>query len=269
MRATRVRADVLIEDLWAGPAGRNTLQSKVSQLRRALGGRELVEGTQDGYRLAVETAAVDATRATDLAARAAEARGAGETAASLDHAREGLSLFRGEVLPDAGDWAAAHRTRLEEVRMGLVEAAMAARVDLGAGGEVVGELESLVEKYPLREGLWASLVTALYRSGRQADALAAYGRVRRMLVDELGIEPGSALRVPRAAGAAAERGPRAGLRAGHGRSGQPPGCGRRTRGTCRRRGGRDRGSRRAPTGDRGRFRRRGQDPARPRGRSSS
>ena len=87
-----------------------------------------------------------------------------------------------------------HRTRLEEVRLGLVEDAMAARVDLGAGGEVVGELESLVEKHPLREGLWASLVTALYRSGRQADALAAYARVRRLLVDELGIEPGSALR---------------------------------------------------------------------------
>ncbi len=71
---------------------------------------------------------------------------------------------------------------------------MAARVELGAGGELVGELESLVEQHPLREGLWASLVTALYRAGRQADALAAYARVRRLLVDELGIEPGAALR---------------------------------------------------------------------------
>ena len=71
---------------------------------------------------------------------------------------------------------------------------MAARVELGAGGEVVGELEALVEQYPLREGLWASLITALYRAGRQADALAAYARVRRLLVDELGIEPGPALR---------------------------------------------------------------------------
>ena len=190
----RVRADVLIEDLWAGPAGRNTLQSKVSQLRRALGDRELVEGTQDGYRLAVETAAVDASRATDLAARAAEARGAVTPPPRWTTRARGLSLFRGEVLPTPVTGRPPHRTRLEEVRMGLVEAAMAARVDLGAGGDVVGELESLVEKYPLREGLWASLVTALYRSGRQADALAAYARVRRMLVDELGIEPGSALR---------------------------------------------------------------------------
>ena len=71
---------------------------------------------------------------------------------------------------------------------------MAARVELGAGGEVVGELEALVERHPLREGLWASLITALYRAGRQADALAAYARVRRLLVDELGIEPGPELR---------------------------------------------------------------------------
>jgi predicted ATPase/DNA-binding SARP family transcriptional activator len=191
---TSVRADALIEDLWAGPAGRNTLQSKVSQLRRALGDRELVEGAGDGYRLMLETAAVDASRATELAALATEARGSGDPATSLEYAREGLALFRGEVLAEAGDWAAAHRTRLEEVRLGLVEDSMAARVELGAGGDVVGELESLVEKYPLREGLWASLVTALYRSGRQADALAAYARVRRLLVDELGIEPGTGLR---------------------------------------------------------------------------
>ena len=71
---------------------------------------------------------------------------------------------------------------------------MAARVELGAGGELVGELEALVEQHPLREGLWASLITALYRAGRQADALAAYARVRRLLVDELGIEPGAGLR---------------------------------------------------------------------------
>ena len=191
---TRVRADALIEDLWAGPTGRNTLQSKVSQLRRALGDRELVEGVGDGYRLTIEAAAVDASRATELAALAAEARGSGDPAVSLEHARAGLALFRGEVLAEAGDWAAGHRTRLEEVHLGLVEDAMAARVELGAGGDVVGELESLVERYPLREGLWASLVTALYRSGRQADALAAYARVRRVLVDELGIEPGTALR---------------------------------------------------------------------------
>ena len=71
---------------------------------------------------------------------------------------------------------------------------MAARVDLGSGGELVGELETLVAQHPLRERLWASLMTALYRSGRQADALAAYARLRRLLIDELGVEPGPDLR---------------------------------------------------------------------------
>ena len=191
---TRVRADALIEDLWAGPTGKNTLQSKVSQLRRALGDKDLVVGTGDGYLLAVDAGSVDAVRVTELAAQAADARGSDEAAVAVERAREGLALFRGEVLVDAGDWANAHRTRLEEVRLGLVEDVMAARVELGAGGELVAELESLVEKYPLREGLWASLVTALYRADRQADALAAYARVRRLLVEELGVEPGTALR---------------------------------------------------------------------------
>src|SRR4029079_8399949 len=109
-------------------------------------------------------------------------------------AEQGLALFRGEVLVDAGDWTNPHRAKLEEVRLGLVEDAMAARVELGAGAEVVAELEELVERHPLREGLWAALITALYRSGRQADALAAYGRVRKLLVDELGIDPGADLR---------------------------------------------------------------------------
>lgn len=191
---SHVRADVLIEDLWSTPTGRNTLQSKVSQLRRALGDRDLVVGTLDGYTLALDPAAVDAGRVVELAVQAAEARGAGDPAAALERTREGLALYRGEVLVDAGDWAAPHRTRLEEVQLGLVEDAMVARVELGAGSEVVGELESLVEQHPLREGLWTSLITALYRAGRQAEALAAYGRVRRALVDELGIEPGPALR---------------------------------------------------------------------------
>ena len=72
---------------------------------------------------------------------------------------------------------------------------MAARIDLGAGGEVVAELESLVAANPLRERLWAALMTALYRAGRQADALAAYSRVRRHLADTLGVEPSTELQV--------------------------------------------------------------------------
>ena len=190
----RVRTDVLIEDLWTDPTGRNTLQSKVSQLRRALGDREAVVGHRDGYSLSVEAEAVDALRAIELGAASAAARAAADPATALERAQPGLALFRGEVLVEAGDWAAAHRTRLEEVRLGLVEDALAARVDLGAGGEVVAELEGLVEQHPLREALWCLLILALYRSGRQADALAAYARVRRLLLDELGVDPGVELR---------------------------------------------------------------------------
>jgi predicted ATPase/DNA-binding SARP family transcriptional activator len=189
-----VRADALLEDLWVDPAARNTLQSKVSQLRRALGDKDLVMGSGDRYTLAVPGEAVDAFRVRQLAAASAAARSAGDLPGALASALDGLALFRGAVLVDAGDWANPHRNQFEEVRLGLVESAMAARVDLGAGGELVAELGSLVEEHPLREGLWVALITALYRAGRQADALAAYSRVRRLLANELGVDPGSELR---------------------------------------------------------------------------
>ncbi|HYO41146.1 MAG TPA: BTAD domain-containing putative transcriptional regulator [Nocardioidaceae bacterium] len=191
---SRVRVEALLEDLWPESTGRNTLQSKVSQLRRALGDKDLVVGEDDTYRLAVEPADVDAFRVVDLAGRASAARRAGDATAVLAEASEGLRLFRGEFLVQDGDWAMPHRVRLEELRLGLLEEVMAARVDLGSGGDLVGELETLVTTHPLRERLWGSLMTALYRGGRQADALAAYARLRRLLVTELGIEPGPDLR---------------------------------------------------------------------------
>ncbi len=194
-----VHTDRLIEDLW-GPAaagtGKNTLQSKISQLRRALAEPGLVVAAGGGYTLRVAERCVDALHVLRVGATTAAERRSGDAAAALDAATEGLSLFRGEVLVDAGDgdWLRPHRTRLEEVRLALVEDQLAARVDLGAGAEVIAELEWLVDQHPLREGLWSSLITALYRTGRQADALAAYRRVRSVLVEELGIEPGAGLR---------------------------------------------------------------------------
>ena len=193
-----VRADRLIDDLWGERRrhGPNTLQSKVSQLRRALDDPDLITSGNGGYTLHVDESGVDALQVLALAASSSAARRSGDAAAAVDIAGEGLALFRGEVLLDAGDgeWLDAHRVRLAEVRLGLVEDLLAARVDLGAGGEVIGELEGLVDRHPLREGLWVSLITALYRTGRQADALAAYLRVRTALVDELGVEPGPELR---------------------------------------------------------------------------
>ena len=121
-----------------------------------------------------------AGRAASAQARAGRAR-----AAAPSRPPTVLALSAGDVLAGAGDgdWAVAHRSRLEEVRSALLEDLLAARVELGGGGDVVGELEALVVEHPLREGLWALLITALYRAGRQADALAAYARVRTALVE--------------------------------------------------------------------------------------
>ncbi|HEY5856661.1 MAG TPA: BTAD domain-containing putative transcriptional regulator [Aldersonia sp.] len=194
---TPVSADRLIEDLWRTDAidvDRNTLQSKVSQLRRALGDPALLARGARGYTLVIDPDCVDAARAIRLAAQADEHHRSGNATAALAVADDGLALFRGEILAGDGDWLVPHRTRLEEVRCGLLEVRAAARVGLGAGSEVIADLEVLVAEHPLREGLWHTLVTALYRTGRQAEALAACARVRALLRDELGLEPGPELR---------------------------------------------------------------------------
>lgn len=187
-----VRVEVLLDDLWSEPTARNTLQSKVSMLRRALG-RDLIRASDDGYLLDLPPDAVDATVATRLAQQSTAARHSGELARCLDQAGEGLRWFRGEPLVDAGLWAAPYRSRLNEVRLQLMEDLVAARVGLGAGSELVGELQDLTRSYPLREGFWAALIIALYRAGRQAEALTAYQQVRRLLIDKLGVEPGPEL----------------------------------------------------------------------------
>ena len=188
-----VRVDVLIDDLWGVPTGRNTLQAKVSQLRRSLAEPDVVRALDGAYLLDLEPDAVDAERAVRLADAAERAQLARDAATALDRAREGVALFRGDLLPLAGSWATAHRTRLDETRWSLIETMVAARVDLGAGAELVAELEALIAQQPLREGLWRALIIALYRSGRQSDALAAYRRIRERLADELGLEPGRQL----------------------------------------------------------------------------
>ena len=190
-----VRTERLIEDLWADEAvgtARNTLQTKVSRLRRALGDGALVTGTNAGYTLHVEPSAVDALEVLRLAEQASAFRSAGDASAALETCAAALAMFRGEILSGAGEgeWLIPYRARLEEVRLGLIEDQLAARLDLGASRDVIGELEALVNVHPLREGLWALLMVALYRDGRQADALATYKRVRTSLSDELGLDPG-------------------------------------------------------------------------------
>jgi len=192
-----VRAERLVEDLWPGEVGTrpNTLQAKVSQLRRALGDPAALTGGTAGYTLALEADQVDALRVLRLADDASAQLANGDAAAAMRTCRAALHLFGPEVLPAAGtaEWVLPHRVRLEEVRLRLAEDGLAARLALGAAGEVIGELESLVAVHPLRERLWSLLITALYRSGRQSDALAAYRRVTRLLADELGVDPGPEL----------------------------------------------------------------------------
>ncbi|ODV02304.1 MAG: hypothetical protein ABT15_25855 [Pseudonocardia sp. SCN 73-27] len=192
---TRVRTDRLLDELWPDdPAARpNTLQAKASQLRRALGDPGLLVGDADGYTLAVPSESVDAAVAVTRAEEGSALLAAGDVRAAAAACADGLALFGTEVLPGAGDWAAPHRARLEETRLRLAEDGAAARLELGQAGELVGELEGLVAAHPLRERLWTLLVTALYRAGRQSDALAAHRRVTALLAEELGVDPGPEL----------------------------------------------------------------------------
>jgi len=113
---------------------------------------------------------------------------------------EGLGWWRGEPLAGApGPWAETQRRRLGELRVRALEQAAALDLDLGRPGEVVAQVTQLVSEYPLRENLHALLMLALYRSGRQAEALAAYSAVHRLLLDEVGTGPGRALRELQAA----------------------------------------------------------------------
>src|SRR4051794_37536731 len=189
---TPVRADRLLDDLWAGtPTNRNTLQQKVARLRRSLGDSSLLASGDDGYRLAIEPDAVDAHRVLRAVEAATRLFDEGDWPAAASASAAALALVREDVLPSAGDWAAPQRARLEEARMQLMETRFAARLRLGE--DVIGELDAAVATAPYREELWELLITALYREGRQAEALAAYQRVRARLADELGLEPGPRL----------------------------------------------------------------------------
>ncbi|HWI00697.1 MAG TPA: BTAD domain-containing putative transcriptional regulator, partial [Propionibacteriaceae bacterium] len=189
-----VRADRLIDELWAADAlstRRNTLQSKVAMLRRALGEPDLIVNSDGGYALVVEPSEVDALAAMARVAAASRLLDAGDDRAAAELSASTLGLFRGEVLQAAGDgdWVDPHKARLEETRTKLLEIHFSARLRLGDAGNVIGELEAAVAAHPFHEGLWELLITALYRAGRQADALATYQRIRNQLADELGLDP--------------------------------------------------------------------------------
>ncbi|WP_103959161.1 BTAD domain-containing putative transcriptional regulator [Nonomuraea solani] len=190
-----VSADRLIEDLWGGRPPANALAAlrvKVSQLRRVLGGRELVVYQAPGYVLRVAPESVDAHLFEALLGRAQGSDDPGARAALL---REALGLWRGGAYAEFADepFARAAVARLDEQRLVAAEELADARLGLGEHGLVAAELAELVAGHPLRERLRALYVRALYRSGRQSEALAAYGDLRRRLAEELGLDPGPEL----------------------------------------------------------------------------
>lgn len=193
-----VTRDRLIDSLWGEqpPAGaRNTLQVYVSSLRRALG-RSAIETTPTGYRLCLEPDALDAERFEHLLRSGREALAAGNHAAAADTLAGALRLWRGPALVDFryDGFAETEAGRLEELRVVCLEERIEAGLQLGQHAELVGELEALVSEQPLRERVRRQLILALYRSGRQSEALAQYQATRRMLVDEFGLEPSPVLR---------------------------------------------------------------------------
>ena len=191
-----VSADRLIEELWAGEvpdSGRAALQVRVSQLRKALGGDGARIATRaPGYLLRVDRNELDLHAFEHLVSEAGGAEPA-DAAATL---REALGLWRGPPLDDLSHESFAQPAirRLEEMRLAAFEKRIEADLELGRQAELIGELQTLEQEYPLREHLHAQLMLALYRCGRQADALAAYQHARRVLVEQLAIEPSAPLR---------------------------------------------------------------------------
>jgi class 3 adenylate cyclase/predicted ATPase len=198
-----VSIDRLVEDLWPGTppeTAAHAVQVYVSQLRKTLGPGTIVTRAP-GYVLELDPERVDLHRFLHLVERGREelqAENPGEAAATL---RDALALWLGPALADFAyePFAQTEIARLEELRTVALEERIEADLALGRHTELVSELEAAVETQPLRERPRAQLMLALYRSGRQADALAAYREARETLVEELGIEPGPELKALEAA----------------------------------------------------------------------
>ena len=197
-RGQPVSAGRLIDLLWddrqaANPA--NALQTQIGQLRRTLGPAAILT-TDAGYALAVGPGEVDVVRFEQLVATGRRLAADGELAAASATLGEALRLRRGEPLAEFtnASFFDAERARLNELTLVAIESRAGADLGLGHYGELAGELEALCQEQPLRERLWELLILALYRSGRQAEALRAYTEIRDRLVGELGIDPGPALR---------------------------------------------------------------------------
>ena len=199
-----VPIDALADGIWEGrppDSATGTIRTYVSHLRRVVeagpagGNGHVLLTTPPGYRLRVEPGQLDSDEFERLLERARRARADGAPELALGHLNQALGLWRGPALADFATESFAHAeaARLDGRRLAAVEERIEAQLALGLHAELVAELEQRAADHPLRERLWGQLMLALYRSGRQAEALGAYQRTRAMLAEELGIDPGPAL----------------------------------------------------------------------------
>ena len=196
-RSEPVGAERLIDLLWGdepptNPA--NALQAQISVLRRTLGA-ERVRTVGAAYALALDPSAYDVARFEELAAAGRAAAERGDNAAAAQQLRDALALWRGDALAEFTyeDWARTEITRLEELRAAAMDARIDAELALGRDADLIADIEASLAADRLHEHRWAQLMIALYRSGRQGDALRAYADARTTLVDELGVDPGPEL----------------------------------------------------------------------------
>ena len=198
VRRGEVARDVLIDALWGEhpPKGaRNTLQVYASRVRRALG-PAVLETTGFGYRLRLDHKAVDAEQFEHLYELGREQLASDDPEVAAVSLTEALALWRGPALADFhyDAFAQTEAGRLNELRLACLEERIEADLQLGRHAVLIGELEGLIIEHPLRERLRGQLILALYRAGRQSEALAQYQATRKMLADELGLEPSPELR---------------------------------------------------------------------------
>jgi DNA-binding SARP family transcriptional activator len=199
-----VSSERLVSALWgedppdSAPA---MLHVRISEVRNALRGAGLdrnagIATEHSGYRLEVGVDALDSRRFERLAAEGRQALARGDNVSVSAKLRQALALWRGPPLVEVADelFARAEIARLEALRLQALEDRLEADLALGRHGDVVAELEVLVAEHPLRERFWCKLMLAQYRGGRQGEALRTYQAVRALLVERLGVEPGSELR---------------------------------------------------------------------------
>ncbi|MFI0452038.1 BTAD domain-containing putative transcriptional regulator [Actinomadura sp. 6N118] len=193
-----VPVDKLIEYVWEVPprAARASLYAMVKRLRISLGDSDVIRTTSSGYMIEAAPGELDLHDFHALRKEARQARERGEPSAERTRLGKALALWRGPALADVPSPALHHSLvpRLEELRLETIRRKIDLDLDSGGHAQVVAQLRDLTRNHPLQEGFWSGLMLALYRGNRQAEALAAFADVRRLLDEELGIEPGAELR---------------------------------------------------------------------------